>query len=177
MSAFDSAPDIHNCVIHNLGGLKESCLPCAWQTQDQSLLFLWGVFQVKLSNDLINGTLVVTLPGACVVGSVPGLAGPVSVYCLLLLLGVRSLQDQSCSGDERCRLLQLLFAAVEFGRQGSADRPHVFSCRFVYCDWVRYEVWSVTSISLRQHVRLSMESRPWDTLACCRGHKQPVNNN
>ena len=44
---------------------------------------------------------------------------------LLLLLGVRSLHDQGRSGDEQCRLLQLLLAAVEFGRQGSADRPHI----------------------------------------------------
>ena len=50
---------------------------------------------------------------------------------LLLLLGVRSLHDQGLSGDEWRRLLQLLLAAVEFGRQGSADRPHVFSCGFV----------------------------------------------
>ena len=49
----------------------------------------------------------------------------------LLLLGVRSLHDQGRSGDERRRLLQLLLAAVVFGRQGSADRPHVFSCGFV----------------------------------------------
>ena len=55
-------------------------------------------------------------------------------HCVLigfLLLGVRSLRDQGCSGDEWCHLLQLLFAAVELGRQGSADRPHVFSCGFV----------------------------------------------
>ena len=25
----------------------------------------------------------------------------------------------------------VLFAAVEFGHQGSADRPHVFSCSFM----------------------------------------------
>ena len=50
---------------------------------------------------------------------------------LLLLLGVHSLHDQGRSGDEWRRLLQLLLAAVEFGRQGSADRPHVFSCGFV----------------------------------------------
>ena len=48
-----------------------------------------------------------------------------------LLLGVRRLHDQGRSGDELSRLLQLLLAAVEFGRQGSADRPHVFSCNFV----------------------------------------------
>ena len=50
---------------------------------------------------------------------------------LLLLLGVRSLHDQGSSGDEWHCLLQLLLAAVEFGRQGSADRPRVFSCGFV----------------------------------------------
>ena len=50
---------------------------------------------------------------------------------LLLLLGVRSLHDQGRSGDEWRCLLQLLLAAVECGRQGSADRPHVFSCGFV----------------------------------------------
>ena len=46
-------------------------------------------------------------------------------------LGVRSLHDQGRSGDEWRHLLQLLLAAVEFGHQGSADRPHVFSCGFV----------------------------------------------
>ena len=55
----------------------------------------------------------------------------INVLGLLLLLGVRSLHDQGRSGDEWRRLLQLLPAAVEFGRQGSADRPHVFSCGFV----------------------------------------------
>ena len=49
----------------------------------------------------------------------------------LLLLGVRSLLGQGHTGDERSRLLQLLLAAVEFGRQGSADRPHIFSYSFV----------------------------------------------
>ena len=50
---------------------------------------------------------------------------------LLLLLGVRSLHNEGHLGDERCHLLQLLFAAAEFGCQGSADRPHTFSCNFV----------------------------------------------
>ena len=45
----------------------------------------------------------------------------------------------------------------------------------VYCDWVRWKVWSVTSISLWQHVKLSVQIRPWDTLACCLDIKQPTN--
>ena len=49
------------------------------------------------------------------------------LFLLLLLLGVRRLYDQDRSGDEGRRLLQLLLAAVEFGRQGSTDRPHISS--------------------------------------------------
>ena len=51
---------------------------------------------------------------------------PVLHWDDLLLLGIRSLHDQGRSGDEWRRLLQLLLAAVDFGRQGSADRPHVY---------------------------------------------------
>ena len=54
---------------------------------------------------------------------------------LLLLLGVlldvRRLLDQGRSVNERSRLFQLLLAAVEFGRQGNADRPRIFPCSFV----------------------------------------------
>ena len=46
----------------------------------------------------------------------------------------------------------------------------------VYCDWVRKKVWSTTSISVWQHVKLSEQIRPWDTLACCWDVKQPTNN-
>ena len=46
----------------------------------------------------------------------------------------------------------------------------------VYCDWVRWRVGSATSISVRQHVKLSEQMRPWDTLACCWDVKQPTNN-
>ena len=45
----------------------------------------------------------------------------------------------------------------------------------VYCDWVRWKVWSATSISVWQHVQLSEQTRPWDTLACCWDVKQPTN--
>ena len=45
----------------------------------------------------------------------------------------------------------------------------------VYCDWVRWKVWSATSISVWQHVKLSEQIRPWDTLACCWDVKQPTN--
>ena len=45
----------------------------------------------------------------------------------------------------------------------------------VYCDWVRWKVWSATSISVWQHVKLSVEIHPWDTLACCWDVKQPTN--
>ena len=45
----------------------------------------------------------------------------------------------------------------------------------VYCDWVRWKVWSAASISVWQHVKLSMQIRPWDTLACCWDVKQPTN--
>ena len=36
----------------------------------------------------------------------------------------------------------------------------------VYCDWVRWKVWSATSISVWQHVKMSEQKRPRDTLAC-----------
>ena len=45
----------------------------------------------------------------------------------------------------------------------------------VYCDWVRWKVWSATSISVWQHVQLSEQIRPWDTFACCWDVKQPTN--
>ena len=35
----------------------------------------------------------------------------------------------------------------------------------VYCDWLRWKIWSATSISVWQHVKLSEQIRPWDTLA------------
>ena len=44
----------------------------------------------------------------------------------------------------------------------------------VYCDWVRWKVWPATSISMWQHVKLSEQVRPWDTLACCWDVKQPT---
>ena len=37
------------------------------------------------------------------------------------------------------------------------------------------KVWSATSISVWQHVKLSEQIRPWDTLACCWDVKQPTN--
>ena len=46
----------------------------------------------------------------------------------------------------------------------------------VYCDWVRWKVWSAISISVWQHVKLSERIRPGDTLACCWDVKQPTNN-
>ena len=46
----------------------------------------------------------------------------------------------------------------------------------VYCDWVRWKVWPATSISVWQHVKLSEQVRPGDTLACCWDVKQPTNN-
>ena len=45
----------------------------------------------------------------------------------------------------------------------------------VHCDWVRWKVWPATSISVWQHVKLSEQVRPWDTLACCWDVKQPTN--
>ena len=45
----------------------------------------------------------------------------------------------------------------------------------VYCDWVRWKVWSAASVSVRQHVKLSEQIRPWDTFACCWDVKQPTN--
>ena len=44
----------------------------------------------------------------------------------------------------------------------------------VYCDWVRWKVWSATSISVWQRVKLSEKIRPSDTLACCWDVKQPT---
>ena len=37
------------------------------------------------------------------------------------------------------------------------------------------EIWSATSISVWQDVKLSDQIRPWDTLACCCDVKQPTN--
>ena len=45
----------------------------------------------------------------------------------------------------------------------------------VCCDWVRWKVWSATSVSVWQHVKLSEQIRPWGTLACCWDVKQPTN--
>ena len=45
----------------------------------------------------------------------------------------------------------------------------------VYCDWVKWKVWSATSISEWQHVKLSEQLRPWDTLACFWDVKQASN--
>ena len=46
----------------------------------------------------------------------------------------------------------------------------------VYCDWVKWKVSSATCISVWQHVQLSEQISPWDTLACCWDVKQPTNN-
>ena len=45
----------------------------------------------------------------------------------------------------------------------------------VYCDWVRWKVWSAAFISVWQHVRLSEQIRPWDVLACWWDVKHPNN--
>ena len=45
----------------------------------------------------------------------------------------------------------------------------------VYCDLVRWKVWSATSVSVWLHVILSEQIRPWDTPACCWDVKQPPN--
>ena len=47
----------------------------------------------------------------------------------------------------------------------------------VYCDWVRQQVWSATSILVWQHVQLLKQTPPWDTLACCWAVKQASNYN
>ena len=74
----------------------------------------------------------------------------------------------------------------------------------VYCDWMRQQVWSPTSVSMWQHIEgsrpewcisnmiysrdrpfwletldieLSEKICPWDMLACCCDVKQPVNKN
>ena len=44
-----------------------------------------------------------------------------------------------------------------------------------YCDWVRWKIWSATSVSVWQHVKLSEQIRPWDTLSCCWDAKQATN--
>ena len=40
---------------------------------------------------------------------------------------------------------------------------------------MRWKVGSAASISVWQHVKLSVQIRPWDTLACCWDVKQPTN--
>ena len=44
-----------------------------------------------------------------------------------------------------------------------------------YCDWVRWKVWSATSISVWQHIQLSEQIIPWYTLICCWDVKQTTN--
>ena len=46
----------------------------------------------------------------------------------------------------------------------------------VYCDWVRKQVWSATSISVWQRMQSFEQIHPWYTLACCWDVKQPTNN-
>ena len=45
----------------------------------------------------------------------------------------------------------------------------------VYCDWVRWKVWSATCISVWQHIKLLMQIHAWYTLTCCWDVKQPTN--
>ena len=59
-----------------------------------------------------------------------------------------------------------------FGLSHTSDLPGVIGSVLglvglvsVYCDWVRLNVWSATSVC--QHVKLSEQICPWDTLACC----------
>ena len=40
----------------------------------------------------------------------------------------------------------------------------------VYCDWARLKLWSASSVSVWQHVKLSVQIRLWDTPAYCWGH-------
>ena len=40
--------------------------------------------------------------------------------------------------------------------------------------WVRWKVWSAASVSVWQHIKLSVQIHPWDTLACCWDIKQPT---
>ena len=47
-------------------------------------------------------------------------------------------------------------------------------CQYTVTGWDG-KVWSATSISVWQHVKLSEQFRPWDTLACCWDIKQPTN--
>ena len=45
----------------------------------------------------------------------------------------------------------------------------------VYCDWVRWKFWFATSLSMWQHIKLSEQIHPWDTLARCWDAKQLTN--
>ena len=45
----------------------------------------------------------------------------------------------------------------------------------VYCDCVRWTVWSATSVSVWPHVKLAVQILPLDTLACCWDVKQATN--
>ena len=47
----------------------------------------------------------------------------------------------------------------------------------IYCDWVRWKVWSANSVSVWQHAQLSSRIRRRDTLVCCWNVKQPTNIN
>ena len=46
------------------------------------------------------------------------------------------------------------------------------TCHSSVCDWMRYTVWSATSISVWQHVNLHEQTHPWETQACCWNVKQ-----
>ena len=46
----------------------------------------------------------------------------------------------------------------------------------IYCDWVRWKVWSATSVSVWQHIQLSVQICPWDTPTCCWDVEHPTNN-
>ena len=68
-----------------------------------------------------------------------------------------------------------------FGSSHTSDLPGVIGSVLglvglvsVHCDWVRLNVWSATSVC--QHVKLSVQIRPWDTLACCWDVKQATNH-
>ena len=55
-----------------------------------------------------------------------------------------------------CRAPGILLFRVSAGVVGPVS---------VYCDWVRWQVWSATSASAWQHIQLSEQISPWDTLA------------
>ena len=80
--------------------------------------------------------------------------------------GFESHLRQEFSGVKSCQIgtpVATLPGAWHYRVSAGTGRPHVS----LLCDWVRWKVWFATYISVWQHIKLSKQICPWDTLACC----------